>query len=595
MTLMKKNNCAKSGFSVIIRLLKDAKNIRLWLVLSLIISIIGVLAKVASPYILGDLTDMLYDIWKDGTGFNFEKVVSLCLLLGGIYFLSALCSWLTMFIMNNVVSRFYTCRMRIRISEKLKKLPISYIDKTPNGEIISRMMHDVSNLGNTLHTIFDMVVNGVVKFVLVTVVLFAINPIMATIVVALVPVSLVLSAVIASKSEKKYTEASTLNGKLYSVTEENFSGFDTVKSYGLEEVQSVRYSKISEERRDVEAKAMFLSDIVNPIIVLINNLVYVALCIVGGYLAAEEVIEISVLVSFVFYAKMFSGPLESIANGLSIMQNTIAAGRRVYEILDEKEMDETFENNVFPSFEAGEVVFENVSFSYDPEKPLIKDLSFTAKKGQKIAIVGPTGGGKTTIVNLLMRFYDPDSGRILVDGKDISKYSRASIRNLYGMVLQDTWLFSGTVAENISYGRQDATIEEIKQAARNAHIDRFIESLPKGYDTILNEDTANVSGGQKQLITIARVYLANKGMLILDEASSNVDTRTELLIQKTMDELMRDRTSFVIAHRLSTIVNSDLILVVNNGEIVEKGSHEELLKANGLYTEIYNSQYKQIA
>lgn len=592
---MKKDNSVKSGFSVIIRLLKDAKNIRFWLLLSLIISIIGVLAKVASPYILGDLTDMLYDIWKDGTGFDTNKVLSMCLLLGGIYLVSAFCSWLTMFIMNNVVSRFYTCRMRIRISEKLKRLPISYIDKTPNGEIISRMMHDVSNLGNTLHTIFDMVVNGVVKFVLVTVVLFAINPVMAVIVVALVPISLILSAVIASKSEAKYTEASKLNGKLYSVTEENFSGFDTVKAYGLEEVQADRYAKISEDRRDVEAKAMFLSDIVNPIIVLINNLVYVVLCIVGGYLAAEEVIEISVLVSFVFYAKMFAGPLESIANGLSIMQNTIAAGKRVYELLDEKEMDDSFEGDVFPNLENGEVTFENVYFSYDPEKPLIKDLSFTAKKGQKIAIVGPTGGGKTTIVNLLMRFYDPDKGRILVDGKDISKYSRASVRNLYGMVLQDTWLFSGTVAENIAYGRSDATIEEIKEAAKNAHIDRFIESLPKGYDTLLNEDTANVSGGQKQLITIARVYLANKDMLILDEASSNVDTRTELLIQKTMDELMSDRTSFVIAHRLSTIVNSDLILVVNNGEIVEKGTHNELLKANGLYTEIYNSQYKQIA
>lgn len=592
---MKKNNSVKGGFSVIFRLLKDAKNIRGWLFLSLIISIVGVLAKVASPYILGDLTNMLYDVWKFGGVYDVNSVLTLCLVLGGIYLLSALCSWLTMFIMNNVVSRFYTCRMRIRISEKLKNLPISYIDKTPNGEIISRMMHDVSNLGNTLHTIFDMVVNGVIKFVLVTVVLFAINPVMATIVVALVPFSLVLSAVIASKSEAKFTEASKLNGKLYSVTEENFSGFDTVKAYGLEEVQSERYDKISEDRKVVEAKAMFLSDIVNPIIVLINNLVYVALCIVGGYLATEGVIEISVLVSFVFYAKMFSGPLESIANGLSIMQNTIAAGKRVYELLDEKEMADTYEGNSFPDLESGDVEFENVSFSYDPEKPLIKDLSFKAKKGQKIAIVGPTGGGKTTIVNLLMRFYDPNSGRILVDGKDVSKYSRASVRNLYGMVLQDTWLFSGTVAENIAYGRSDATLDEIKLAAKNAHIDRFIESLPRGYDTVLNEDTANVSGGQKQLITIARVYLANKDMLILDEASSNVDTRTELLIQKTMDELMRDRTSFVIAHRLSTIVNSDLILVVNNGEIVEKGTHEELLRNGGLYTEIYNSQYKQIA
>lgn len=591
---MKKTNGVKSGFSVILRLLKDAKNIRLWIILCMFISIVGVLAKVASPYILGDLTDMLYNIWKDGVSYDVTRIITLCVCLGGIYLLSAFCSWLTMYIMNNVVSRFYTCKMRVRISDKLKKLPISYIDKTPNGEIISRMTHDVSVLGNTLHTIFDMVINGVIKLVFVTVVLFVINPVMAAVVVSLVPISLVLSAVIASKSESKFSESRKLNGNLYAVTEENFSGFDTVKSYGLEKVQSERYAKISNARQKIEAKAIFLSDVVNPIIVLIDNFVYVVLCIVGGYLATTGKIDIKVLVSFVLYAKMFSGPLESIANGLSIMQNTVAAGRRVYEILDEKEMDESFEENVFPDLEAGDVVFDHVDFSYTPEKPLIKDLSFTAKKGQKIAIVGPTGGGKTTIVNLLMRFYDPDKGRILVDGKDITKYSRASIRNLYGMVLQDTWLFSGTVAENIAYGRADASIEEIKAAAKNAHIDRFIEGLPNGYDTVLTEDTANVSGGQKQLITIARVYLANKDMLILDEASSNVDTRTELLIQKTMDELMSGRTSFVIAHRLSTIVNSDLILVVNNGQIVEQGSHKELLAKGGLYTEIYNSQYKQI-
>lgn len=334
----------------------------------------------------------------------------------------------------------------------------------------------------------------------------------------------------------------------------------------------------------------YYSGIVQPIIALTNNIAYIIICILGGMLAVDGSLSVGEIVAFVLYAKQLAGPLESIANGMSMMQSTFASAKRVYELLDLEEMEKV-KTETMPAGK-GEVVFDHVSFSYDPEKPLIKELTFTVKPGQKAAIVGPTGGGKTTIVNLLMGFYPIQEGHIYIDGVDIKDLDLADLRSQFAMVLQDTWLFGGTVYENIAYGNESASREAVEQAAKMAHIDRFIQSLPKGYDTVINEETTNISGGQKQLMTIARAYLANRKMLILDEATSNVDTRTELLIQDTMDELMKGRTSFVIAHRLSTIVNADMILVVNQGQIVEQGTHEELMKKNGFYTEIYNSQYE---
>ena len=489
-----------------------------------------------------------------------------------------------------MVSGFFTKGMRIRISDKISRLPVSYIDHTPNGEIIAKMDHDVSIMGGTVHNFLDIIISGVMKLVGIGVILFAMNWVMALVVIILVPFSLVLSSWLASYSEKYYNESRKINGNVYALVEENFTGFDTVKAFNLESMKNNQMKELCGKYREKARQGYFYSGIVQPVIALTNNIAYIVICILGGMLAVEGSLSVGEIVAFVLYAKQLAGPLESIANGMSMMQSTFASAKRVYELLDLEEM-ETVQTKKMPAGK-GEVAFDHVSFSYDPEKPLIKDLSFTVKPGQKAAIVGPTGGGKTTIVNLLMGFYPIQEGHIYIDGVDISTLDLADLRSQFAMVLQDTWLFGGTVYENIAYGNEGASREAVEQAAKMAHIDRFIQSLPKGYDTVINEETTNISGGQKQLMTIARAYLANRRMLILDEATSNVDTRTELLIQDTMDELMKGRTSFVIAHRLSTIVNADMILVVNQGQIVEQGTHEELMKKNGFYTEIYNSQYE---
>ena len=376
---------------------------------------------------------------------------------------------------------------------------------------------------------------------------------------------------------------------MYSLCEENLSSFEAVKTFSVEKIQNKKYEKITEEYASLSKKGYFVSGTVGPIVSLINNISYVAICIIGAYLVIENRVNVGEMVAFIMYTKLFSGPLESIANGMSMIQSTVASARRVYEFLNEEELVEPEEKAI--NDVCGRVVFDNVCFSYAKDKPLIENLNLTVNPGEKVAIVGPTGGGKTTIVNLLMRFYDPVSGRIMIDGRDITKMNRSDVRSILGMVLQDTILFSGSVYDNIAYGKEGATYEEVMEAARHAHIDSFIEALPEGYDTKINEDSTNISQGQKQLLTIARAYLSDKPILILDEATSNVDTRTELLIQDTMDTLMKGRTAFVIAHRLSTIENADTILVVDNGRIVEQGQHDRLLQSGGLYAKIYYSQY----
>ena len=376
---------------------------------------------------------------------------------------------------------------------------------------------------------------------------------------------------------------------MYSICEENLACFDAVKAFSIEDSQNKKYRAVTENYATSAARGYFASGLVSPVVGFVNNLSYVAICVIGAILVINGRVNVGALVAFIMYTKLFSAPLESIANGMSMIQSTIASARRVYEYLDGEEMVEpdSEENREV----LGEVEFVDVCFSYTEDKPLIENLNLHVSPGEKVAIVGPTGGGKTTIVNILMRFYDPISGKVLVDGRDICTMNRSDVRKMFGMVLQDTMLFSGSVYDNIAYGKQDATRDEVISAARKAHIDSFIDSLPNGYETEINEDSTNISAGQKQLLTIARAYLSDRPILILDEATSNVDTRTELLIQETMDELMRGRTAFVIAHRLSTIENADVILVVDNGRIVEQGSHAELLSQNGLYSRIYNSQY----
>lgn len=574
---------------VIMRIMKDSLGIGHWLLLATALSIGSAYLAMIAPDILGDLTNQIYDLVDLDIPMDMQLFVKRVIILGVVYLASAGLGALTKAVMNYSVSSFFTCKIRVKMSEKIARIPIKTVDSTPNGEIISRMTNDVSIMGGSIHDIFGVIINGVIQLVMISVIIFTADPRMAIAVMVFVPLSLVLSAILATRSEKHFNESRAQAGKLYSICEENLACFDAVKIFSIERSQNKKYGEVTEKYAEYSERGFFISSLVGPIVGLINNLSYVAICIIGSYLVISGKMEVGVLVAFIMYTKLFSAPLESIANGMSMIQSTIASARRVYDYLDSEEMDE-----VEPSGKrevCGEVEFCDVCFSYDPEKPLIEDLNLHVDPGEKVAIVGPTGGGKTTIVNILMRFYDARSGEVLVDGKDITGMNRSEVREIFGMVLQDTMLFSGTVYDNIAYGKENATRDEVMAAAKKAHIDSFIDALPNGYDTVINEDSTNISAGQKQLLTIARAYLSDRPVLILDEATSNVDTRTELLIQRTMDELMRGRTAFVIAHRLSTIENADIILVVDNGHIVEKGTHRELLQNGGLYARIYNSQY----
>lgn len=580
----------RTGMKTLARLIREAKPIWKWLAVSGVCALFSVVLMLIGPELLGSLTDSVYNYWALGKSIDMDRFVRISLILAGIYIVVCVWDLATMLIMNNVVSNYYTCGMRIKISEKVKRLPVKYVDDTPNGEVISLMTKDVSVLGISIHNFFNIAITGFIKLVGIAAIIFWINPMMAAIVIVFVPFSLFMAAKIAGNSEKYFTKYSDTNGKIYAFHEENFTGFEAVKAFNMEERQKREQAALCEEAREQAEKGYFLAGIVQPVVGLTNNITYIAICLLGGWLAVRGSLTVGDVVAFILYAKLFAGPLESIANGLSMMQNTFASAARVFEMLDLPEIGELDDNGAIR--EEGNIVFEHVNFSYKKDRPLIEDLNIQVKAGQKVAIVGPTGGGKTTIVNLLMRFYDLDSGRILIDGTDIMDISRGELRSKFSMVLQDTWLFSGTVYENIAYGKENATREEVMEAARQAKIDHFIHTLPQGYDTLINEDSTNISSGQKQLLTIARAYLADRKVLILDEATSNVDTRTEILIQHTMDALMKNRTSFVIAHRLSTIVNADIILVVHEGKIVEQGTHRELLDKGGFYAEIYNSQYE---
>ena len=578
--------------NVLLRILKDTKKIAGFLALAAVIELIAVLLGLIAPSIIGNLTQNLYDFTSGETFLDMNFFTKTCGILCLIYVLSSLLEMARACVMNNTVSRYFTCSLRKKMSEKIISLPISYLDKTPNGEIISRMMHDVSNMGTTVHNIFSTVISGICKLVIITVIIFSISPIMAATVLVVVPISIGISAFISSKAEKHFNEVRRLNGKIYALSEEDFSCFDTVKAFKLEKKQNATLKSLAEDMKKASVKAYYTSSVIEPVVTFTNSVAYIVICIIGGYMAINGVFSIGSIVKVVLYAQMFAGPLGTIANGISMMQNTFASAKRVYEFLDTEEMPKDNEGR-FDDVR-GDVKFENVCFSYDKTTPLIKNLNFEVKAGQKVAIVGPTGGGKTTIVNLLMRFYDIDGGRILIDGVDAYSVPKETLRSAFQMVLQETWLFSGTIADNVAYGKENATREEVVKACEKAHIDGFIRSLPDGYDTVINEETTNVSAGQKQLLTIARAYLSDRKLLILDEATSNVDTRTEILIQETMDKLTEGRTSFVIAHRLSTITDADMILVVNGGEIVERGTHEELLESGGFYREIYMSQYAPI-
>ena len=576
---------------VISRLLLEAKPIWKWLLLACLLCLVVILCAVVGPKLLGTLIDDLYSYWEGSyAGDLLADILPKLGVLLAVYVGYSLFSYLKMLLLNNVVSRYFTCNLRIRISEKIKRLPVSFVDQTPVGDILSRMTDDVSTMGNYVHQIVDTLMTGFLMIVIIGVMMLRENWLLALLVLALTPASILLSSFISSKSEKHFYNMFTEGGNLNSVVEESFTNFATTKAYNLEADMEKKHGAVNVRRQKAEAKANFTSAIVRPIITLTNSLAYIAICLLGGWLlVSDHISSVGIIVTILLYAKQFSSPLEQIAGGFGDLQHAKAAARRVFKLYDMAEEENA--DGALPQEARGNIRFENVDFSYDKNSPLIQGLNIDVRQGQNVAIVGPTGAGKTTIVNLLMRFYDVDKGRILIDGVDCATLSREEMRRQFGMVLQDTWLFRGTIAENVAYGKPDATREEIIAACDRAYCDHFIRTLPEGYDTVVGDDLSNLSGGQKQLLTIARAMLADRRLLILDEATSNVDTRTEVLLQKAMDNLMRERTCFVIAHRLSTIVESDLILVLDHGQIVEQGTHRELLEKRGFYYQIYTSQY----
>ena len=576
---------------VVLRLIREARPIYGWLALACLISYVIITCAVVSPKILGSCVQLLYDFWAgtfQGTSLT-RALLPGCLVLAAVYLLQSGMNWLKMFLLNNVVSRYFTCALRIRMSDKISRLPVRYIDNTPAGQILERMNEDVSTMGNSIHNIVDTLMVGFLQLITLSVVMLLEDWRLALIVLIFMPLSIWLSARISSLSEKHFDEMFEESGKLYSVVEESYANYQTSKAYNFEEDTIRAHREVNKRQQKAETTANFLGAMVRPCITFTNALAYIIINVVGGILIVNYGVSVGVVVTIVLFAKQFSAPLEQIAEGLSSLQRTKAAGKRVFEVLDEPEEQPL--TGHLPEAVRGDVCFEQVDFSYNKDAPLIRDLNIDVKQGQKVAIVGPTGAGKTTIVNLLMRFYDIDSGKITVDGQDVAEVSRDELRSLFGMVLQDTWLFSGSIADNVAYGRPDASREEIIKACDEAYCDHFIRTLPQGYDTQVSEDTVSISGGQKQLLTIARALLADRRLLILDEATSNVDTRTEILIQKAMDKLMRGKTCFVIAHRLSTIVDADLILVLRDGQIVETGKHQALLDKKGFYYQLYTSQY----
>ena len=576
---------------IIRRLILEARPIWKWLALACLLCTGLICCAVIAPKLLGRLIDQLYAYWDGSfTGDLLAALIPMLLTLLGVYAGYGIFSYLKMLLLNKVVSRYFTCNLRIRISDKIRRLPVSYVDQTSVGDVLSRMTDDVSTMGNYVHQIVDTLMTGFLMITAIAVMMLLEDWRLGVIVISLTPLSILLSSFISSKSEKHFYQMFTQAGELNSLVEESFTNFSTTKAYNLEAYTEEKHAVLNGRRRVSEAKANFTSSIVRPLIAFSNALAYIAICLLGGWLIVHtETVTVGIVVTVLLYAKQFSAPLEQIASGFGDLQHAKAAGRRVFKLLDLPEEENA--TGKLPSEAEGNVRFEHVDFSYDKTAPLIRDLNIDVRKGQNVAIVGPTGAGKTTIVNLLMRFYDVDRGRILIDGVDCATLSREQMRDQFAMVLQDTWLFRGTIAENVAYGKPDATREEIVAACDRAYCDHFIRTLPAGYDTVIGDDMTNLSGGQKQLLTIARAMLADRRLLILDEATSNVDTRTEALLQKAMDRLMRDRTCFVIAHRLSTIVDSDLILVIDHGQIVEQGTHTELLEKKGFYYQIYSSQY----
>lgn len=524
--------------------------------------------------------------------FDFGYIGKILVLMVVLYAISFLTGFAMSYIMSGV-SQKTVYAMRNEVKEKLDRLPLKYFDGRTHGEILSRVTNDMDNIATTLQQSLTQLITSIVTIVGILIMMISISPIMTVIALITLPACAVLTVMIAKKSQKYFANQQKSLGELNGHVEEMYTGHKIVKVFGHEKESIERFQKVNEELYHAGWKAQFMSGIIMPALNFVNNLGYVFICIVGGLLVAKKAIDVGDIQAFVQYMRSFTQPIVQTANIANVIQGTIASAERVFEVLDEEEQlpDDPAAAAICKEDIEGEVRFEQVSFRYKEDVPLIEDMNIQVKPGQMVAIVGPTGAGKTTLVNLLLRFYELNGGRITIDGIDITKMTRGDLRSLFGMVLQDTWLYKGTIMENIGYGLENADPKKVIEAAKAAHADHFIRSLPQGYDTILNEEASNISQGQKQLLTIARALLADPPILILDEATSSVDTRTEALIQKAMAELMKGRTSFVIAHRLSTIKDADLILVMKNGTVIEQGNHEELIRQKGFYEELYNSQF----
>ncbi|MFF2090445.1 ABC transporter ATP-binding protein [Paenibacillus sp. NPDC058174] len=587
---------AKNFRGTLFRLVTYLKPHRFKLIFVLLAAVLSTVFSILSPDIMGKaVTELSKGVIGRIQGnpdahIDFDAVNLILLKLILLYVISSVFSYLQQYLMAGVAQRT-VYDLRKQVNEKFARLPLKFYDSRTNGEILSRVVNDVDNISSTLQQSLTQFITSLVTLVGVIVMMLTISPLMTLIVFLTIPVSLVAAGIIAKKSQTYFVRQQAELGKLNGHVEEMYTGHKIVKAFGHENRSIAEFNEMNEKLYESGWRAQFVSGIIMPIMSLIGNIGYVFVSIVGGILVTKRAIEFGDILAFIQYTRQFTMPITQLANISNVIQSTIASAERVFELLDEEEQEPEASDAKSIASPRGAVRFDNVKFGYSADTVLIDHMNIDVKPGQTVAIVGPTGAGKTTLINLLMRFYELHEGRITIDGVPIDDMRRSGLRRMFGMVLQDTWLFNGTIRDNIAYGREGATEDEVVNAARAAHADHFIRTLPDGYETVLNEEASNISQGQKQLLTIARAILADPSILILDEATSSVDTRTEVYIQKAMNDLMKGRTSFVIAHRLSTIRDADLILVMNKGSIIEQGTHEELLAAGGFYADLYNSQF----
>ena len=588
---------AKNFKSTLFRLIRFSSDYWFQLILIFILAIAGTIFAIFSPRLLGEITTKIFEgammifMGIPGASIDMTYVSQMLLIMLALYVASSSFTYLQSFLMAGV-SQKITYTFRRMITEKISRVPLKYYDSEPFGDILSRITNDVDTIAHSLQQSVTSVVTSVTTVIGILIMMLTINIPMTMISLISLPVSLVLIGSIVKIGQNFFRQRASKLGELNGMIEENFGAHSIVKAFNAEERSIRKFDQLSDSLTETTWKAEFISGMMMPIISFISNLSYVAVVVLGGYLVVDGKIKVGDIQSFIQYTRNFSQPINQTAQIANVLQSTVAAAERVFEFLDESEEPKESEHPVTLEQIEGSVRFEHVSFGYSPDNEFIQDLNIDVKPGQRIAIVGPTGAGKTTLINLLMRFYDVSQGSIKIDGVDIRDMRRKDLRKIFGMVLQDTWLFNGTIRENIAFSNHQATFEEIVAAADNAKADHFIKTLPDGYDMVINEEASNISAGQKQLLTIARAFLADPAILILDEATSSVDTRTEVLIQKAMNKLMRGRTSFIIAHRLSTIRDADNILVINQGSVIEQGTHTQLMAKNGFYAKLYQSQFE---